>query len=191
MITSFIFKVLFCILFQIRVYTIHYILSTTMAEAQDFSMMNNFDILKTNLKIDVAKFLGRILELWYSDIEGLKSNETFEKLENKRKQEIARRGNFALSIPVLCDVLLKETSRNLDCGSKHFHGDITRLKDIWTIHIVDNDDEMIPLSCMEALQKELKEIIDRMVTRYDNIEHWCVPNIQRTQQGGKIICVFF
>lgn len=100
-----------------------------MAEVQDiFSMMKNFEILKTNLKIEGAKFLGRILELWYSDIEGSKSNETLEKLESKSKQEIARRGNFALSIPVLCDVLLKETNCNLGCGTEHFHDDITRLK---------------------------------------------------------------
>ena len=49
-------------------------------------------------------------------------------LKAKASNKLQERGKFALSIPVLCDVLLKETNCNLGCGTEHFHDDITRLK---------------------------------------------------------------
>lgn len=155
-------------------------------DEDEYLLMKNYETLKTHLKIDCSKFLGNVLQILYQDIENLEKSETFEKLDEESKQEIAKRKSFVLSIPALCDILLKKKC-DFEDGTKLWLDDVSRLRDIWDIHVKRNDGETISSSSLQAIQRELKEIGDRMAERFGDIGHSYVASIQGLQQDGKQI----
>lgn len=165
-----------------------------------YTLMHNFETLKTHLKIHCARFLGNILEQWHHDIENIKKSETFGLLNEHCQEEIVKRNSFVLSIPVLCDVLLQgnmctghknihETHENFQLRiteMQPFYDDIISLNRIWKTHIVDNHHETMTSDVMKQLCEKIWEIGVRMAERFPQIGQTYLDSIQPLRPDGKL-----
>lgn len=162
----------------------------------DFTLMDNFHTLQTHLRIDCARFLGKVLQNRHLDIDSLKESGTFGLLCVESQAEILKRNSFVLSLPVLCDVLLKcqyekvndnESVSFLPPSSvQPFTDDIVLLDTIWKRYIIDNDNQMISLDDMQNLREMFESIGNRMANRFSNLGEEYVKTIQRFRSQCKL-----
>lgn len=162
----------------------------------DFTLMDNFHTLQTHLRIDCARFLGKVLQKWHLDIDSLKESGTFGLLCVESHAEILKRNSFVLSLPVLCDVLLKcqyekvndnESVSFLPPSSvQPFTDDIVLLDTIWKRYIIDNDNQMISLDDMQNLREMFESIGNRMANRFSDLGEEYVKTIQRFRSQCKL-----
>lgn len=166
----------------------------------DFTLMDNFHTLQTHLRIDCARFLGKILQKWHLDIDSLKESETFGLLDVESQAEILKRNSFVLSLPVLCDVLLQckyekvnedESVSLLPPSSvQPFIDDIVLLDSIWKRYIIDNDNQMISLDDMQKLREIFQSIGNRMANRFSDLGEEYAKTIQRFRSQCKFFSAF-
>ncbi|XP_056000947.1 serine/threonine-protein phosphatase 6 regulatory ankyrin repeat subunit A-like isoform X2 [Ostrea edulis] len=154
---------------------------------KEFLLMENFENLKTHFKIDCAKFLGNILLLCLKNIENLTKSDKFALLDMGSQNEICKRNSFILSVPVLCDIILKgmceEHMGNFNWYLREegftFSDDVARLRDIWKLHIVDNDDERISEEDKEHIWSEINAVGERMGSRFREAGKTYLESIRR------------
>lgn len=166
----------------------------------EFTHMNNFHTLQTHLRIDCARFLGKILLKWHLDIDSLKESETFGLLDVDSQAEILKRNSFVLSLPVLCDILLKcqyekvkgdESVSLLSPSSvQPLIDDIVLLDTIWKRYIIDNENQMISLGDMQKLREIFESIGNRMANRFSGVGEEYVKTIQRFPSQCKLFFGF-
>lgn len=155
----------------------------------EFTRMDNFHTLQTHLRIDCARFLGKILQKWHQDIESLKKSDTFGKLDVESQAEIRKRNSFVLSLPVLCDVLLKCQYEKISKDERvsllppssvqSFIDDIVTLDTTWKRYIIDNDNQMIPSDDMQKLREMFESIGKGMAGRFSDLGEAYVKTIER------------
>lgn len=164
----------------------------------EFKLMRNFETLKTHLKIDCVRFLGQVLEQLYRDIKSIKESTIFRLLDQKCQQEILKKNDFVLSIPVLCKVFenmneneYKAKSINLPPTFRHkpFIENVISLKNMWKTHIADNDDEKISSEKMQQLSEHLKRVAKEMASQFPDIgEKYAksVPQLQKDENEKEV-----
>lgn len=64
----------------------------------DFTLMDNFHTLQTHLRIDCARFLGKVLQKWHLDIDSLKESGTFGLLCVESQAEILKKKQFCFEL---------------------------------------------------------------------------------------------
>lgn len=163
-------------------------------DSEEYMLMQNFDILKTHLKIDCARFLGNVLKQCHPDFETFKESATFRSLNKNCQEEISNKNNFVLRIPVLCEVLLKgnpwpehvlENSKFRAIEMQTFKDDIVSLNQIWKTHITENHHEKITLNNKQQLCEELSEIGIRMAERFPHIGQTYLMSTKQLRLKGK------
>lgn len=163
----------------------------------EFTRMDNFHTLQTHLRIDCARFLGKILQKWHQDIESLKKSDTFGKLDVESQAEIRKRNSFVLSLPVLCDVLLKCQYEKISKDERvsllppssvqSFIDDIVTLDTTWKRYIIDNDNQMIPSDDMQKLREMFESIGKGMAGRFSDLGEAYVKTIERFRSQCKLL----
>jgi hypothetical protein len=163
---------------------------------KEFLLMENFEKLKTHFKIDCAKFLGSIVHLCLEDIENLIKSSKFALLDVRSQNEISKRNSFVLSVPVLCDIILKgicedHIKRNFGWHLSEdenqgftFSDDVARLRDIWELHILANDDERISERDKEQVWREIEAVGERMGCRFTEVGAVYLKSIRRLKPEG-------
>lgn len=127
--------------------------------------MNNYDNLQNYLRTDVARFFRKVLKKSYKDIESVKNSKVYEKLENESKDEITRSEKFTLSLPVLCDLLLKGKSES-ENGNQQLYDDIEFIKNIWITKIIENKEKVLSSDDSKQTENDLEQVRDRMAKHF-------------------------
>lgn len=138
-------------------------------------LKQNYDNLQSYLTTNVGRVLRDVLKKSYEDIESVKKSEIYEKLEKESKDEITRSKNFNLSLPVLCELLLKGKCES-ENGNQQLYDDIEFIKNIWTTKIIENEKNVLSADDSEQAKKDLQKVRDRME------KHFGITFLERNQQ---------
>lgn len=141
--------------------------------------------------------LGKSCKKWHQDIESLKKSDTFGKLDVESQAEIRKRNSFVLSLPVLCDVLLKCEYEKISKDERvsllppssvqSFIDDIVTLDTTWKRYIIDNDNQMIPSDDMQKLREMFESIGKGMAGRFSDLGEAYVKTIERFRSQCKLL----
>ncbi|XP_061178803.1 ankyrin-3-like [Saccostrea echinata] len=149
---------------------------------EEFSMMHNFMILNTHFKIDLAKFLGNVLQLCWRDTDNLRKHEMFNLLDKGSQTEISRRNSFVLSFPVLCEIFLKGICGDIAMEQymdSEVLQDVARLQEIWKVNIFENDVEKISNDGRKQIWGEIEGVGERMAQRFEEVGKIYLESIRR------------